>query len=54
MTYPFNHQQHGAAEARRAHNPEVPGSKPGAANFCFLFWPVVGGLKIFRFSGGES
>ncbi|KAL4258333.1 hypothetical protein AB1N83_008061 [Pleurotus pulmonarius] len=25
------HQQHGAGEARRAHNPEVTGSKPVAA-----------------------
>jgi hypothetical protein len=38
----FRIQQHGAAEARRAHNPEVPGSKPGAANFLFSF------LKIFK------
>jgi hypothetical protein len=29
-------KQHGAAEARRARNPEVPGSKLGAANFFFL------------------
>jgi glycosyltransferase involved in cell wall biosynthesis len=33
----LNPQQHGAAEARRAHNPEVPGSKPGAAIFSFCF-----------------
>ena len=26
-------EQRGAAEARRAHNPEDPGSKPGVANF---------------------
>ena len=26
----------GAAEARRAHNPEDPGSKPGVANFFFF------------------
>ena len=28
-------QQHGAAEARRAHNPEDVGSKPTVATFCF-------------------
>jgi hypothetical protein len=35
-----SNQQHGAAEARRAHNPEVPGSKPGAANNFFFFSPL--------------
>ena len=34
----MNKKQHGAAEARRAHNPEDPGSKPGAANFSFLIF----------------
>ena len=32
-----NPQQHGAAEARRAHNPEVPRSKRGVAIFFFFF-----------------
>ena len=36
----FKHQtkQHGAAEARRAHNPEVPRSKRGVASFFSLFF----------------
>jgi hypothetical protein len=35
-------QQHqsGAVEAWWAHNPQVPGSKPGSDNFfCFCFFP---------------
>jgi hypothetical protein len=28
----------GAEEARRAHNPKVPGSKPGNANIVFVFF----------------
>jgi hypothetical protein len=48
-------QQHGAAEARRAHNPEVPGSKPGAAS-CFLlifFFACRQGLYADRKEGSN-
>ena len=33
----FNKKRLGAVEARRAHNPDVPGSKPGDAKI-FLNW----------------
>ena len=35
-------QRRGAVEARRAHNPDVPGSKPGGAIFFIykLYYPV--------------
>ena len=36
----YNPQQHGAAEARRAHNPEGPRSKRGVA-ICFAFLLAV-------------
>ena len=35
-------EQHSVVEARRAHNPEVPGSKPGVAIFfVFLYFFFV-------------
>ena len=35
-------KRRGAVEARRAHNPDVPGSKPGDAIFClFCFYNVI-------------
>ena len=43
-------QQHGAAEARRAHNPEDVGSKPTVATFCFL---VIGFLRLEVFCTGQ-
>ena len=41
-------QQHGAAEARRAHNPEVPRSKRGVAIIYvfFIFFPIFGASKM--------
>ena len=34
-------KQFGAEEARGAHNPEVPGSKPGIAKCNVLYWILV-------------
>ena len=39
MKFGEKKKQHGAAEARRAHNPEDSGSKPDAANSIFNFLP---------------
>ena len=44
-------KQRGAAEARRAHNPEDPGSKPGVARFLIfsivlIFFGSYGDLRI--------
>jgi predicted SnoaL-like aldol condensation-catalyzing enzyme len=41
-------QRCGAAEARRAHNPDVPGSKPGIANFLSIFFSVMGHDKVLN------
>ena len=44
-------QQFGAEEARGAHNPEVPGSKPGIATIKFLhFCSLVDLLRIFPYA----
>jgi hypothetical protein len=44
--FPKIAQQRGAAEARRAHNPEDTGSKPVVANL-FLFVPMRETLACF-------
>ena len=44
-------QQRGAAEARRAHNPEDPGSKPGVATVYFSTFLAHESVHNFTWHG---